>query len=178
MNITPITVLAGLALLTGGSDKSSTQTTANNRDSQSPPPIQAEPFHGQVYKSLNGRTVLTLISKDECELAQGGTTLLCKYSKPNDTLRIVKTALGTSQVVYYRITSQGLEGNDGNVLLSPEGYASAVAQLEQQQRANEMKQERERLENQRVEEVIADSKIETRTVSKFPLATEMHVGLG
>jgi rRNA maturation protein Nop10 len=120
-----ISVLAGLALLTGGCDKPPTPPTAKSRNSQ-PVPIQAEAFHGQVYKSPDGRTVLTLISKDECELSNDGTILLCKYTKPNDTLRIVTTALGTSQVLYYRFIEQGLQAEDGRTLLEPKHYDHAL----------------------------------------------------
>lgn len=175
MNIKPIAILAAFAFLTGGCDKS---PTTNNRDSQPPPPIQAEPFHGQVYKSLNGRIVLTLISKDECELNTGGTTLLCKYTKPNNTLRIVATALGTSQVIYYRFTNQGLEDNDGNILLSPEGYAATIAQLERKQHEEEKERERKQLEEQRVAQAIANSKLETQTIATFSLPGQSFSGFG
>jgi hypothetical protein len=151
-----ITILATLAILTAGCGKS---PNANGNASQppppTPPPIQAEPFHGQVYKSLNGRTTLTLVSKDECELSENGTILLCKYTKPNDTLRVVTTALGTSQVIYFRFTDQGLEDNSGNVLLSPERYAAIIQQ--------------QQLEKQRKNELLNNSKAETKIINTFSL---------
>ena len=134
MRIQHIAILIICALFTGSCGKSPTPPTANAGDRQPAPAIQAEAFHGQVYKSGDGRTVLTLISKDECELNERGTIFLCKYTKPNDTLRIVTTALGTSQVVYYRFTSQGLEDKDGNVLfsqLAAEAQNSCINNLRQ-----------------------------------------------
>jgi hypothetical protein len=155
------TILVTLAFLTGGCDKSPT-----------------------VYKSLNGRTVLTLVSKDECEWAEDGTTLLYKYTKANNTLRIVATALGTTEVIYMRFTDQGLEDNKANVLLSPDAYAAAVTQLKRQQRETEaaqekerLEKERERLEKKRVAKVIASSTVETRTISTFSTASVTVTGI-
>jgi hypothetical protein len=88
-------------------------------------------------------------------LAEGGTTLLCKYTKPNDTLRVVTTALGTSQVIYFRFTNQGLVDNNGNVLFSPEGLA---ANIQQQQ-----------LEQQRVADEKINSVRETQIIGTFSL---------
>jgi hypothetical protein len=98
------------------------------------PQVQAEPFHGQVYRSPDGQKSLTLISVDECELNDGGPTLLCKYTKQSDALRLVVTALGTNQIIYYRITDQGIQDKCGVVLLSPGGYAAAI----ESKRAREM----------------------------------------
>jgi hypothetical protein len=156
MNIKPVVILAACAFFfTGGCNKSPTSTTANNSGNQQPPPVQAEPFHGQVYKSLDGRTTLTLVSKEECELSENGTILLCKYTKPNDTLRVVTTALGTSQVIYYRFTDQGIQDNNGNVLLSQERYAAIIQQ--------------QQLEKQRKDELLNNSKAETKIINTFSL---------
>jgi hypothetical protein len=165
MNIKPVVILTVCAFFTGGCNKSPTSTTANNSGSQPPPPIQAEPFHGQVYKSANGRNVLTLTTKDECELMQDGTTLLCKYTKQTDALRVIATVMGTPQVIYYRFTDQGLQDNNGNVLLSPEKYAAAIEQIQRQQQ----EVEKARLEKQSAADVIAKSQIETQTISTFSL---------
>jgi hypothetical protein len=129
MKITFLMLLVITAFLVGGCDKSPT-STADKSSSKPPVPIQAEAFHGQVYKSFDQRKVLTLISKDECELSEQGTILLCKYTKQDDKLRVVTTTLGTSQVLYYRVTNQGLQDNDGNVLFSPEGLLDAQRQVE------------------------------------------------
>lgn len=153
MNTKLVVILVSVALATGGCEKSSPPPSVNNGDSQPPPPIQAEPFHGQVYKSLNGKTVLTIISRDECELAEGRTTLLCKYSKQDGKLRVVTTTLGTSQVIYFRLTNQGLEDNDGNVLLSPERLADI-------QREIQLKEQREQEEESKVRR-------ETQIISKY-----------
>jgi hypothetical protein len=186
------TILVTLALLTGGCDKSSTSTATNNSGSQAPPaaqqappPIQAEPFHGQVYKSLNGRTVLTLVSKDECEIAEGGTTLLCKYAKQDGKLRVVTTTLGTSTVLYFRFTDQGLDDNKGNVLLSPESYSDAMEQLkrqqEEEQAAARKKQEEEEAKRQKEErrlEVVKQSKVGTKNLATFKFnKSELTVNL-
>ena len=152
MKIIPLAILAVFVLFSGGCNQKPPSTTASSSGSQHQPAIQAEPFHGEVYRSLDGRNVLTLISKDECELAEGQTILLCKYTKQNDALRIVTTALGTSQVVYFRITDLGLQDNNGRILLSPKGI-EAIA-----------------LEKQRVAEAIINSKHETQTLGTYELS--------
>lgn len=167
----PIAILTALAIFTGGCDKPASPPATSKQNTQPPPPIEAAAFHGEVYKSHNAKTVLTLVSKDECELAENGTTLLCKYTKADGKLRIVVTALGTSQVVYYRFTGQGIEDNEGNTLLSPSYYAAYIAELERQQQEELKAQERKRMEEQRVARAIADSVVETRTIATFPLAS-------
>lgn len=172
MNKKPIIVLVISALLVGGCGK---QSTANNNSSQ-PLPVQAEPFHGQVYKSVDGRFALTLTSKDECELTKDGTTVLCKYTKQSDALRVIATVTGTTQVIYFRFIDQGIQSNDGHILLAPQQYADAMAKIQQEEEARQ-KEEAERQkkaqEKQRLEEKIAQENqnctIETKTTSSFSL---------
>jgi uncharacterized protein YecT (DUF1311 family) len=137
MNKTSIAAILTLAAFTPGCNKSPGIASDS-------PQVQAEPFHGQVYRSFDGRTTLTLISEDECELNSGGTTLLCKYTKQSDALRVVVTAMGTNQVIYYRFTDQGIQDNNGAILLSPERYAAATEQARlAQERQQAMKREAE-----------------------------------
>jgi hypothetical protein len=157
MNTKPIVILAACAFLIGGCNKSPTPQTANNNDTQPPPPVQAEPFHGQVYKSLNGRNVLTLTSKDECELSDGRTTLLCKYTKQSDALRVIVTAMGTTQVIYFRFTNQGLvESDDGTELLSQDAFDAKMQQI--------------RLAKQREEEEQNNATHETQILGTYTLS--------
>ena len=80
MNIKPVASIFVLAAFLFGCNKSSNISTDSSQ-------AQAEPFHGQVYRTFNGRTTLTLISAAECEIRDGTTTLLCKYTRQGDTLR-------------------------------------------------------------------------------------------
>lgn len=132
-------------------------------------PTATAPFHGQVYKSLDGTTVLTLISIDECELSENSPIILCKYTTANGTIRVVRTALGTTEVIYFRLTPQGLEENNGNVLLSPESYADAVSKIQRQKEEieNEAKAEEQRISH--VKEVSENSRRITKTIATFPL---------
>jgi hypothetical protein len=106
--------------------------------------------------------VLTLVSKDECEIAEGGTTLLCKYTKQDGKLRVVTTALGTSQVLYFRFTEQGLDDNKGTVLFSPEALAVAMRQIRREE-------ERIAKEQERIAEEKLSSTNETQEISTFSL---------
>lgn len=177
-----LTPLVITAFLVGGCDKSPT-STANKSRNQPPAPIQAEAFRGQVYKSFDQRKVLTLISKDECELSEHGTILLCKYTKQNDNLRVVTTALGTSQVLYYRFTNQGLQDNDGHVLFSPEGLLEAQRQAELAMRAQQEAQaaaERQEAERQRLAALAAQREAEEQRAKQeaFRIAERKRVEQG
>jgi len=80
-------------------------------------------------------------------------------------LRIVTTASGTTQVIYFRFTDQGLDDNNGNVLLSPERYTAALEQLQRQQRQRleeQLTEERKQLEEKRQADIIASSQREAR----------------
>jgi len=152
MKITPMSHwLASLFVLTlaAGCDRSPRVTTTEDVDHAQR--IEARAFQGEVYRSADGQNALTLISPDELELREGNTTLLCKYSKQAEALRVVVTALGTNQVIYFRFTNYGLQDNQGKVLLSPANYASAMEQA---------RLVREREENARREALMRQQKIE------------------
>ena len=146
-----------IAILVAGCEKPAT-TAVQTADA--PPRVEAEPFRGEVYRTLNGQTALTLISRDECELRNGQQTLLCKYTKQTDSLRVVVTAFGTNQVVYYRNTPQGIQDNEGMVLLAPQPYAAAVEQTrlarEHQEKMRREAEERERAEQRAKESALAN----------------------
>ena len=108
-----------------GCDKAPNTETSRTGDLK--PQVKAEPFHGEVYRPLRGDTVLTLVSPDECELRQGQRTLLCKYTKQPDALRVVMTALGTNEVIYYKFTDQGLQTEKGETFFSSKVYSERVA---------------------------------------------------
>jgi hypothetical protein len=166
MNIKSIVILTACVFFIAGCNKSPTPPPANNSASPQPPPVQAEPFHNQVYKSLDGRKMLTLISKDECEYTEGRDTVLGKYTKQTDSLRVVLTVMGTSQVVYFRFTDQGLQDNNGNVLLSPENYAAAIEQI-RQAKIEEMKKQKEAAQKQLDEENRQKAAMEERENNFF-----------
>jgi hypothetical protein len=144
--------LALITLLDAGCNE-----TPSNTAERQQTPAQAQPFHGQIFKSAHRNITLNLISKEECELTENGTTFLCKYTKQNDTLRIVATALGTTQVLYYRITPEGVQDNDGNVLLAPEPYAIAqrleTAKQEEEQRQAQEQQRKELEQEKKIERI-------------------------
>ena len=90
------------------------------------PPVEGKPFRDGVYRSLDNTVVLTLISPDELELRDGGTTYLCKYSEQPDALRVILTKSGTPQVLYFRVTPLGLESDAGGKFFSRKGLESAA----------------------------------------------------
>jgi hypothetical protein len=81
--------------------------------------VEAKPFNGQSYRTQDGRSAITLISSEELEYrVSDGTTLLCKYTSQQDAIRVIMTALGTQQVLYFRRVPNGLISNDGIVYMS------------------------------------------------------------
>jgi len=76
-----------------------------------------------TYRSEDRRIALTLISKDECELQIENQTLLGKYTKQSDALRVIVPNFGMNEVIYYRLTKDGLQRDNGDKLLSPTAFA-------------------------------------------------------
>lgn len=108
-------------------------------------PLGATPFNGGLYRTVNDNQVITLVSNDELELRTQAGNFLCKYTKQNDKLRVVAQILGTTQVIYYRITDEGLQNDEGIFLYNPVKYAIAkraiMANLKQEQDAKRMTEE-------------------------------------
>jgi hypothetical protein len=71
-----------------------------------------------------------MISSEELEYrVRDGTTLLCKYSIQQDALRVIMTALGTQEVLYFRRVPNGLVSNDGILYLSPSALRAMKEQV-------------------------------------------------
>jgi len=97
--------------------------TAGTNSSNNPPPSsETHLFNAEAYQSLDGASGLTLISPDECELHAQSTILLCKYNRTPDALRVVTP---TSHVIYFRFVEEGIQDNDGRILLSKKEYDQA-----------------------------------------------------
>ena len=87
-------------------------------------------FKGTVYSSIDGRTLIRMISSDELEITTEGTNLVCKYTKQDDMVRAVVNNFGTTQAVYYRITAEGLQDKEGRIFYSPTRLETARQQAE------------------------------------------------
>jgi len=108
----------------------SKQDAAPNASAPANEPAKAKPFEGQVFRTADDRQAITLISKDELEMRGGDAgpdNLICKYTRQDDTLRVVQTMLGTTLAVYYKITPQGLQAKDGTVLFNPANIRAQIA---------------------------------------------------
>ena len=163
-----------------GCDKSNvapptTQTTSTPSASPVVAPIvtaQPKAFKGQVYRTIDGRAAITMVSADELELAEGGVNLICKYSKQDEVVRTVVNTLGTTQAVYYRITPEGLQDREGRVFYSPDRLAVAVQEAalasarkaEQEQRRAQQEEETRR----RGEALTPQSKQPSITIAEIP----------
>jgi hypothetical protein len=144
--------------------------------------VQPVPFHGETYRMRSGRSAITLISADELEYTHNGTIFLCKYSKQGDALRVVMTALGTQQVLYFRRIQAGLVSNDGDLYLSPSGMAEIEKQEEnvrvQQQAARDAEQ-KQRAEAERLAAIEAQRQAEEQRradAAERPLVEKQLVG--
>ena len=96
-------------------------------------PVQAakppEPKN-QTYRTIDGQSVISLVSSDELEIREGGQNIVCKYAKQDGKLRVVVNALGTTTAKYFNITPQGLVGEQGEIYYEPVTYQKITAQIE------------------------------------------------
>jgi hypothetical protein len=96
--------------------------------------VEAVGWKGQSYHVRNGRSAITLISADELEYrTDDHTILLCKYTDQGAALRVIVTALGTQQVMYFRRVPNGLMSNSGELYLNSDGWAHLRRQEEIEQ---------------------------------------------
>jgi hypothetical protein len=159
-------------LLLGCNKQSGTSDGTSNEQKG---PLSGAPFNGETFRSFDGSTVLTLISKDECEMKEGPDTFLCKYTRQDGSLRVVMAQLGTNLVLYFRRVPEGLQDNHGKFLLTPPSYQAAVKMVQEKRLAEQRSQEeaeRKRAEQERkkeeerrrLEKIIERSKIESKNV--------------
>lgn len=90
------------------------------------------------YRTRDGRSWIRLVSSDELEYRHEGTTLLCKYSVQDGSLRVILTVLGTQQVLYFKRTPDGYTSEDGESYMSP----AAIADLQRREQAARAAQQR------------------------------------
>ena len=181
MNIRFLSIVGVVCLiLLSGCDKPSGVSGGASNDEKKP--LSAVPFNGETFRSFDGGTVLTLISKEECEKKEGSETFLCKYTQQDGAIRVVMTKLGTNLVDYFRRIPAGLEDKHGQILLNPLAYTAAVKKVEAQKLALQQMQEaaerqrveqerqraeqerKKREEHERIGKIIDRSKVETKTL--------------
>jgi len=130
----------------------------------------AKAFRGEVYRSFNGNIAITLVSRDELELRDGnGPTILCKYTKQQNALRVVANAFGTTQVMYFQFTDRGVQTDDGEILLSRQHYEEALNQERLRQEQRQIEAQRREKEEARVASVRAESRLQTKVIKGFKL---------
>src|SRR5258706_303451 len=98
-NVTRSTLLVAVICLLSCDRTPKTQTTT---DYSGKSHTEAQPFKGEIYRTHDNISSITLISPEELEFRANGTTFLCKYSRQPDGLRVILTALGSQQVLYFR----------------------------------------------------------------------------
>jgi hypothetical protein len=138
------------------------------------------PFTKESFQTIDGQESLTLMSRDEAELRERGTSFVGKYTEENGKIRVTATIMGTNQAIYFERVPDGLRSSNGVLLLSPVSYASAVEQQrkEQQRQAAAAEEERQRqrraeekqrAEEQRVAAVVQKSKVSTKRLAAYDL---------
>ena len=58
---------------------------------------------GEVYRLLNGREAMEVISSRELEITEGEKTIVAEYDFKGDKLRVVANVKGTKMVKYYLV---------------------------------------------------------------------------
>lgn len=124
--------------------------------------VQPVAFNGESYSTASGRSAITLISRNELEYTVNDTTFLCTYSEQSGALRVVMTALGTQQVLYFQRVQNGLRSNDGAVYLDQAGLAALRRQEEVERQEREAARQRERIERERLAAIEAERQAQER----------------
>jgi hypothetical protein len=135
-----------------------------------------------TYQTSDGRSWLKVISGNELEYRHGGTTLLCKYSVEDGSLRVVLTILGSQQVLYFKRSPDGFVAESGEHYLTPASLgelhrrAQAARQAEQKRQqaeaaARAQAERRAAIEAQRQAEELAAARrpaeTPTREIGKY-----------
>src|SRR5438874_3886086 len=73
---------------------------------------------GALFRALTDAPRIKVISDDELEFTpeRDGANLVCKYSRDGVSLRVVATVLGSTQAIYFKFVSEGLQSPDGTIL--------------------------------------------------------------
>lgn len=98
--------------------------------SQTTQPAKPPEAKNQTYRTLGGRSVISIVSSDELEIREGGQNIVCKYTEKDKKLRVVVNALGTTTAKYFNLTPQGLVGEQGEIYYEPASYDKLMAQIE------------------------------------------------
>lgn len=93
-------------------------------------PATAPEVKNMTYRTIGERSVIALVSSDELEIREGGENIVCKYTKQNNKLRVIVSAMGTTTAKYFDITPQGLVGERGEVYYEPETFQKITAQIQ------------------------------------------------
>lgn len=91
-----------------------------------------------TYRTRDGRSWIRLVSSNELEYRQEGTTLLCKYSVQDGSLRVILTVMGTQQVLYFKRSPDGYRSEDGESYMTP---AARAALQRREQAASQARQQ-------------------------------------
>lgn len=129
----------------------------------------------ETYRTESGNRWIKLISSSELEYRTGDTTFLCKYSTEQGSLRVIMSALGTQQVLYFRRTPAGFVSEEGVNFYSQAGMADyrrqQQAQEKMRQKANQERAARD-AERQRIAE---QGRQRTKVIGTFEAYTD-HYG--
>lgn len=128
-------------------------------------------FKREAFQSTDGRYKLALISGSEAEYTIDGTTHLSQYTKSDGKVRLVVSAFGGKEVIYFKEKQGSLHGEDGKMLLA----ASQLAAFREEQRLAEQNEaERQRKakeqkakEAQRLAEALNTSRKPTKIIGEF-----------
>ena len=120
------------------------------------------PFSTETFEAIDGQKSIKFISGDELELRDRTGNFVCKYTKQGETLRVTESMMGTNRAFYFEIVPGGLRQQDGTIFYSPTALAARRGELRREQ---EVAENRQRAEQQRLADLRAQSHKETRIVA-------------
>ena len=115
-----VLILFWVFVLMAGYSKPPTETHFLEQAVKEAP--KALSFKHESYEDLVNNEKITIVGLDELEYQTHGDNLVCKYTVQDKRLRVILNVLGTTRVIYYDITDNGLfDKQKGQIFLSEAG---------------------------------------------------------
>jgi len=111
--LTTLILPTGLSLIhfTALNDKPGEGITKQRKSEGYAAPIISKASEKQIfYQTFDQKASLRFITSDELEFREGGTIMLCKYSRQGNSLRVVVSGNGRNEVLYLEATKNGFAG--------------------------------------------------------------------
>ena len=122
MNYRSILLLASLIVNCSSCKK--TADSVSDKSDESSKSVSLQEFKTQNFVTFDGSKTISIISQDELELSKNNDIFVCKYTSQDGKIRVIFNVLGTTQALYFQLTTDGLKGGDVEIYYSPQKLKS------------------------------------------------------